>query len=132
MENGGAIITFPDKGKRNLTAEQVSKYGGIDGVRAETLRAQNSVIDSNIAQQNVRIRERGGETYAEYISRVWDETVTRTQQEATDTAIAERIVRADDAVRSETAAGETAMTRQLFREKIATEFGLPDDMYLLS
>jgi len=69
-----------------------------------------------------------GETYAEYVSRVWDETTTRVLAEQTDYAIAETTIRAQDALRAETAAGETAMTRQIFREKIASEFGLTDDM----
>lgn len=127
LENGGAVITFPDGGRNNLTAEQVAGYGGLEGVRNEVLRTQRTIIDSNITQQNVRIRERGGETWNDYMSRIADETAARVERDATDTAIAEGMVRSEDTLADMQARGDAAMTRQLFREQIQEAFSLSDE-----
>ena len=55
IKGGGAEIKFADGSKNILSAEEVAQSGGLDGVKQEVLRAQNSVIDSEIALNQRRL-----------------------------------------------------------------------------
>lgn len=71
---------------------------------------------------------KSGEALGDWASRVWDETSERVSRDQQRGAIAEATQRAQYALDQQQAAGEMAMTRQLFREKLVDVFRLKNDM----
>lgn len=55
LSNGRVKISFPDKTSRVLTAEEVSRYGSLEEFKASVLKAQQGVIDSQLAEETRRI-----------------------------------------------------------------------------